>query len=268
MKYLLLSTLAIVLVLYVVGCGFLYFKQESLLFYPEKLPAGYRFNFPQAHTEFPITAADGTQLSGLLFKAQAARGLVFFLHGNAGSLAGWGSLAATYTRLGYDVFLLDYRGYGKSDGTITSQAQLLTDVEAAYVQVRAGYSEAEVVIAGYSLGTGPAAWLAARHHPKLLLLHAPYYSMADMAAHTVAVWPILPSWLLRYPLPTNEFVQQVKAPVILFHGDQDELIPYGSSTRLKALLKPADQLVTIQDMGHMGLTDEPEYQQAIQRILY
>jgi pimeloyl-ACP methyl ester carboxylesterase len=267
MKYLLLSALAIVLVLYVVGCAFLYFKQEALLFYPQKLPATYQFNFPQAHTEFPVTAADGTQLSGLLFKAPKAKGLVFFLHGNGGSLAGWGGVAVTYTRLGYDVFLLDYRGYGKSGGTISSQAQLLADVEAAYEQVKAGYAEATIVIAGYSLGTGPATWLAARHHPRLLLLHAPYYSMADVAAHTVAAWPILPNWLLRYPLPTNAFIRGVKAPIILFHGDHDELIPYNSSVRLKALGKPADQLITIQGAGHNGLIDSPQYQQTIQRIL-
>jgi pimeloyl-ACP methyl ester carboxylesterase len=268
MKYLLLSVLAIVLVLYVVGCAFLYFKQEALLFYPQKLPATYQFSFPQEHAELLITAADGTQLSGLLFKVSAAKGLVFFLHGNGGSLAGWGDVAATYTRLGYDVFLLDYRGYGKSGGTITSQAQLVGDVEAAYEQVKAGYSENTIVIAGYSLGTGPATWLASRHQPKLLLLHAPYYSMADMAAHTVAVWPILPNWLLRYPLPTNAFIRGVQAPIILFHGDHDELIPYNSSVRLKALGKPADQLITIQEAGHNGLIDSPQYQQAIQRILH
>jgi alpha-beta hydrolase superfamily lysophospholipase len=267
MKYLLLSVLAIVLVLYIIGCAFLYFKQEALLFYPQKLPATYQFNFPQEHTEFPITAADGTRLSGLLFKAPVAKGLVFFLHGNGGSLAGWGDVAATYTRLGYDVFLLDYRGYGKSGGTITSQAQLLADVEAAYEQVKAGYSEDAIVIAGYSLGTGPATWLASRHQPKLLLLHAPYYSLADMAARTVAVWPVLPNWLLRYPLPTNAFIKQVQAPIILFHGDHDELIPYNSSVQLKALAKSSSQLITIKGAEHNGLIDTPQYQEAIRRIL-
>jgi len=129
MKTFLISILVIALALYVVGCGFLYFKQEALLFYPEKLPTNYQFRFPGEYREYPITAPDGTQLSGLLFKTKAPKGLVFFLHGNGGSLAGWGDVAAIYTRLGYDVFLLDYRGYGKSQGRISSQAQLLGDVE-------------------------------------------------------------------------------------------------------------------------------------------
>lgn len=267
MKTFIISILLIALVLYVAGCGFLYFKQEALLFYPEKLPATYQFHFPGEYREYPITAPDGTRLNGLLFKTPAPKGLIFFLHGNGGSLAGWGAVAATYTRLGYDVFLLDYRGYGKSQGRINSQAQLLGDVETAYNQLKAEYAEQSIVIAGYSVGTGPAAWLASQHRPRLLLLHAPYYSLADMAAHTIKLWPVLPGWLLRYPLPTNEFVQRVATPVVLFHGDHDEVIPYNSSVRLKALLKPADQLITIRGAGHNGLLDSPQYQEAIERLL-
>lgn len=267
MKTILINCLAVTLVLYLVGCGLLYFKQEKLLFYPEKLPATYQFHFPGNYREYPVATADGTQLSGLLFMVKAPKGLVFFLHGNGGSLAGWGAAAATYTRLGYDVFLFDYRGYGKSAGAISSQAQLLADAEAAYKQLKTIYAEQIIVVAGYSVGTGPAAWLAARHHPRLLLLHAPYYSLADMAAHTVKVWPILPGWLLRYPMATNEFVQRVSAPIVLFHGDHDVTIPYNSSVRLKALLKPTDQLITIKDGGHNGLLNKPQYQQAIRQVL-
>jgi len=267
MKALLIILLSIAVLLYVAVCGFLYFKQESLLFYPEKLPADYQFSFPGQYREYPITAPDGTQLSGLLFTTPSPKGLVFFLHGNGGSLAGWGGVAATYTRLGYDVFLLDYRGYGKSQGSVSSQAQLFGDVEAAYNQLKSAYSENKIVIVGYSVGTGPAAWLAARHQPHQLLLHAPYYSMADMAAHTIRLWPVLPGWLLRYPLATNEYVPRVSAPVVLFHGDRDEVIPYQSSVRLRALLKPGDQLITIRGGGHNGLLEQPQYQQVIGRVL-
>ena len=267
MKTLLLIFLAGAVVLYLGGCCLLYFKQESLLFYPQKLLASYQFRFPGEYREYPITAADGTQLSGLLFKAKSAKGLVFFLHGNGGSLAGWGGVANTYTHLGYDVFLLDYRGYGKSQGSMNSQAQLLADVEAAYQQVKNSYPEQDIILAGYSLGTGPAAWLAARHQPRLLLLHAPYYSLGDMAARTIKIWPILPGWLLRYPMPTNEFVRQVRVPVVFVHGDQDEVIPYSSSGRLQALASGGGQLITIRGAGHNGLIDNAQYQQAIRRLL-
>jgi pimeloyl-ACP methyl ester carboxylesterase len=251
---------------YTLVCLLLYFKQEALLFQPRPLPATYRFQFAGRYTELPIMAADGTVLSGVLFQAESAKGLVFFLHGNGGSLAEWGRLAPVYQQLGYDVFMLDYRGYGKSAGTITSQPQLLADVEAAYQQVAAGYAARSVVIAGYSLGTGPATWLATRHQPKLLLLHAPYYSMADMAAHTVAIWPLLPSWLLRYPLSTNELITHVKAPIMLVHGTRDQLIPYASSVRLRAL-QPGASLLAVPGAGHNGLLATPTYGRAIQALL-
>ena len=255
------------LALYTAACTWLYFKQATLLFYPQKLPAAYPFAFPGRYIEWPVIAPDGTRLSGLVFKADSTKGLVFFLHGNAGSVADWGQLAATYTRLGYDVFMLDYRGYGKSSGTITGQAQLLSDVEAAYQHLLARYAEYTVVVAGYSLGTGPATWLAARHQPKMLLLHAPYYSMADMAAHTIPVWPVLPGFLLRYPLETNVFIKQVTVPVVLVHGDHDNLIPFNSSVRLKALIKSPSQLITIRGVGHNGLISTPHYQRFLRNIL-
>lgn len=267
MKRSLLLVTCLLLALYVVGCVWLYFKQERLLFYPQKLPASYQFRFPGRYAEWPVAAPDGTQLSGLLFKADSAKGLVFFLHGNGGSLADWGQLAATYTSLNYDVFMLDYRGYGKSAGNISSQSQWLHDVEAAYQQVLTRYAEHTVIIAGYSLGTGPATWLAARHQPKMLLLHAPYYSMADMAAHTIKVWPVLPDFLLRYPLETKVFVKQVTVPTTLVHGDHDNLIPYNSSVRLQALCKPRCQLITIRGGGHNGLLATPQYQQILRNIL-
>lgn len=269
MKKMLLVVFVMAAGLYVLLCGVLYFKQESMLFYPQKLPAAYQFDFPGHYAEYPVRAADGTALSGILFKADSARGLVFFLHGNGGSLAGWGERAPVYTRLGYDIFMLDYRGYGKSGGSISSQAELLGDVEAAYQQVAASYlaRKSRVVIVGYSLGTGPATWLAGRHHPDLLLLHAPYYSMTDMAEHTVPIWPVLPNWLLRYPLPTHEWIRQVAAPIVLFHGDQDAVVPYNSSVRLQALLKPTDQFVTISGGSHVDLLEQPQYEEVIAQLL-
>ena len=250
--------------LYVVLCAGLYFQQERLLFSPARLPADYRFRFPGPFEERWTTAADGTRLHGLLFRAPEAKGLVFYLHGNGGALDSWGHNAACYTALGYDVFLLDYRGYGKSGGRIRSQAQLLSDVQAAYEQLRPEYPESRTVVLGYSVGTGPATWLAAHEHPRLLILQAPYFSLRDMAARN---YPFVPGWLLRYPLPTNELIKKVQAPVVLFHGDRDGVIPYASSLRLKALLKPGDELVVLPGAGHNGMTDNPDYRRELARRL-
>lgn len=250
--------------LYVLLCAGLYFKQESLLFAPTRLPAGYQFHFPGPVEERWITASDGTRLHGLLFKAPASKGLIFYLHGNGGALDTWGVGAATYTALGYDVFMLDYRGYGKSGGRIGGQARMLEDVDNVYQQLLTTYPESRTVVLGYSLGTGPATWLAARHHPRRLILQAPYFSMRDMAAQN---FPWVPGFVLRYPMPTNELITKVSAPIVLFHGDHDAVIPVASSRRLKALLKPGDQLIVLAGAGHNSITDNPDYQRALAEVL-
>ena len=249
---------------YVLLCAVLYFKQEVLLFFPNRLPADYQFRFPGNVEERWTTAADGTRLHGLLFRAPEPKGLIFYLHGNGGAVDSWGEAAATYTALGYDVFLPDYRGYGKSGDRISSQGQLLADVDTLYRRLLSEYSESHTVILGYSLGTGPATWLAARHQPKLLILQAPYFSMRDMAAQ---LYPFVPGFVLRYPMLTNELIGLVRAPVVLFHGDHDEVIPVASSRRLNTLLKPGDRLIILAGASHNGLTDNPDYRRALAQLL-
>ncbi|OON66979.1 alpha/beta hydrolase [Hymenobacter sp. CRA2] len=257
--------LAIAAALYVLVCLLLYFQQERLLFFPDKLPADYRFRFPGRFEERWVRAADGTRLHGLLFQADEPRkGLIFYLHGNGGALDSWGDVAPIYTRLGFDVFLLDYRGYGKSEGRISSEAQLLGDADAAYRQLLPEYPEAKTVVLGYSLGTGLAAWVAARHHPGLLILQAPYYSMQDMAR---SHYPWVPGFLVRYPLRTYQVLPQVQAPVVLFHGEQDEVIYPGSSHKLRALLPATAELIMLPGAGHNGMTDNPQYQRALRQLL-
>lgn len=157
-----LIVVGVVVALYVLLWRVLYFKQEKLLFAPTHLPAGYHFYFPGQFEERWTTAAAGTRLHGLLFKTPSSKGLIFYLHGNGGSLDSWGVAAATYTALHYDVFLLDYRGYGKSGGISSNQPQMLADVDTVHQQLRLQYPESRTVILGCSLGTGPATWLATR----------------------------------------------------------------------------------------------------------
>lgn len=260
----LLIVVAVLAALYVVLCGLLYWKQERLLFFPTRLPPDYRFSFREDFEERWIMTSDGQRLHGLLFTVPNPKGLIFYLHGNGGALDSWGEAAATYTALGYDVFMLDYRGYGKSSGRISSEQQLFTDVETAYQALQARYDERQTVILGYSLGTGPATWLAARHRPRLLVLQAPYYSMQDLSGR---LYSFVPGFLLRYPLRTDEFIGRVKAPVVLFHSPQDEVIYYESSVKLKQVLGANGQLITLPNAGHNGITNHPLYRLKLAEIL-
>ena len=263
-KKLLLMTLKLLLLGYLLICGLLFFFQEKLIFFPEKLNKNYTFSFTQKFDEINLQSKDHKLLHGVLFTTDISKGLIFYLHGNAGSVNSWGEVAKTYTRLNYDVFILDYRGYGKSEGSIRSQEQLFEDIQIAYDEMKKRYSEDSIIVLGYSVGTGPAGKIASANHPKLLILQAPYYSLVDLMRRT---YPIIPTFLLKYKFKTHEYIKNCKTPILIFHGDQDEVISYNSSIKLKKLMKDADTFITLKGQGHNGITDNPEYISIIEKIL-
>jgi pimeloyl-ACP methyl ester carboxylesterase len=264
MKKMLINLFTIALVLYVTSCVILYFYQEKLLFFPEKLENDYQFQFHNTFEEINTEVTDGRLLNGLLFKADTTKGLIFYLHGNAGSLANWGEVTKTYTDLNYDVFILDYRGYGKSEGEIKSQDEMFQDNQVIYNALKKKYNEEQITILGYSIGTGFASKLASDNNPKQLILQAPYYSLTDLMKNT---YSILPTFILRYKLETNEYLKKCKMPITLFHGDNDEVIYYNSSVKLNEAFKTQTTLITLENQGHNGMTDNEQYKAEIKRIL-
>lgn len=261
---LLLRTLKITIAGYLLICIALYFFQEKLIFFQQKLDKDLQFGFTQPFEEINIKTKDQKVLNAVLFRADSSGGLIFYLHGNAGSIATWGAVAKTYTDQHYDVFIIDYRGYGKSDGTIHSQQQFFNDMQTAYDSMKQRYDENKIIVLGYSIGTGTAAWIASVNHPKLLILQAPYYSLTDMMRHS---YPLIPTFLLKYKFQTNRYLKDCKIPIVLFHGNNDEVIYYGSSLKLKELFKKGDTLITLNGQGHNGITENDEYKKAIKELL-
>ena len=191
------------LLLYAGVLALLWWKQERLMFYPVPLPADYPLaTAPDVHeVTVPV---DGARLSVLHLRLPQPRGVVFFLHGNAGNLAGWFSDLDFYRQANYDLVMPDYRGFGKSTGHIALPAQLRRDVRAAWDTVANRYAGRKVVLYGRSLGTALAAELAADlaaagRPPALTVLVSPYTSMRDLTAE---FYPWVPSFLVRYPLDT------------------------------------------------------------------
>lgn len=256
-------------VLYVAVLALLYFFQERLIFFPSKLEPNHEFSFDQPFEEIRLDA-NGTWISGLKFLAQsrdggqiysdangkrkAKNGAVIFFHGNAGNLQGWGKYAQHFTDLGYDFYLFDYRGYGKSGGEISSQEQLYADTDAMMQLVLREYDAGEVTALGYSVGSGLAARTAQKYGAKRLVLIAPYFSLEDLAREKM---PFVPKFLIKYKIPTFEFVGDFGGPVTIFHGEHDELIGVDNSRRLLKFLKPGDKIYEL-NAGHndiLGLSE-------------
>ena len=254
----------IFLVVYVAVLASLYFFQERLIFFPSKLEPNHEFSFDQPFEEIRLDA-NGTWISGLKFLAQskdgrqiycdardgngerkAKNGAAIFFHGNAGNLQGWGGYARFFTDLGYDFYLFDYRGYGKSGGEIGSQEQLYADADAMMQAVLREYDAGEVAAVGYSVGSGLAARAAQKYGAKRLILIAPYFSLEDLAREKM---PFVPKFLIKYKIPTFEFVGGFGGSVTIFHGEHDELIGVDNSRRLLKFLKPGDKIYEL-NAGH------------------
>jgi len=258
-----LTFITILAAMYGLLCALLYSQQERMVFFPEVLPPGYRFAFSQPFEEVSLPV-DGATLSALHFTVERPRGAILFFHGNGGSLRNWGDLAGHWTRHGYAVLMLDYRGYGKSSGAIRSERMLHDDALAAYAWLAERYPPESIVVAGRSLGTGIAARLATQRKPRLLILETPYTSLASIARRQV---PWAPGFLFKYPLRTDQWIGEVTSPVYLIHGTRDELIPFASSERLAALIGGEQRLFAIEGAGHNDFTLYPAYDQALKTIL-
>ncbi len=237
----------------------LWFQQEQLLFKPTVLAPETRLaNAPDVKEVF--IAVDGARLSALHLKREGAKGLVFFLHGNAGNLQTWFINTDFYRQANFDLFMLDYRGYGKSTGSIASEAQLRADVQAAYATVAPQYAGRKVVIYGRSLGSGLAAGLAGDKRtrpPELTVLVSPYSSLVALTAE---IYPWVPEFLIRYPLRTDRLVGGIASPLLLFHGADDTFIAPIHSVALKAIA-PNAELVQVPGAGHNDVQNFPAYRE-------
>lgn len=248
---------------YLLLCPAVYFFQESLIFFPQKLDPHYIFNFDEPFEELTFNVPEA-ELNGLLFHADSSKGLIFYLHGNAGSLGSWGNAASVYTNLGYDVLMLDYRGYGKSTGEIYSEEQLFEDNQAVYNTIKQRYSEENIHILGYSIGSGMAAKLAADNQPNQLILQAPYHNLKSLMQEK---YPFLPPFLLRYPLKSHEYLQQTSCPITIIHGEEDVVIPFEQGLRLSEASDQSIRFIPLRQQGHNGISDHAEYFNVVKSLL-
>lgn len=231
--------LALAALLWAAAVTALWWGQEKLLFRPAVLRPDFAFKLPPDAQETWVDVP-GARLNALHLKLPRPDGVVFYLHGNGGSLNSWFINPEFYRALNLDLFMVDYRGYGKSSGHVESEAQLLGDARAAWQHIAAGYEGKRRVFLGRSLGTGLATQLAAEFQPELTLLVSPYESMVQLTAEH---YPFVPAAVLRYPLRSDLAMPRIRGPVLLVHGGHDTLIPPAHSERLRALAPRASVLL-------------------------
>jgi len=241
-----------------------YIFQEKFIFKPEKLKKDFIFKYDVPFREYFFDIEPGVSINGLHFWREKPEGLILYFHGNTKSIKGWSRYAKDFYRYNYDVVLLDYRGFGKSTGKIYSENQMFGDAQRIYNSLKADYSEEKIVVLGYSIGTGLATYLASKNKPGKLVLLAPYFNLPYLMKSN---YRIIPTFLLKYRFMTNEHIVNVKAPIAIFHGKSDNVINYQSSEKLYKLCKPNDKLYLISGQIHVGMDDNHEFKQELEKFL-
>lgn len=259
------KAIIVVLGLYLlIGAG-LYFFQESFIFQPTKLPKDHVYKLKYEYEEYLHNPEEGVIINALHIKAQDPKGVIFYCHGNAGDLQRWGELVEYLIAYNYDVYIFDYRGFGKSDGHISEEA-FYKDAVFNYQYLKQFWDEKNIIVYGRSLGTAAATKVASLNNPSQLILETPFYSITDVASSRFPIYPI--KSLLKYHLPVNEDIQKVSCPVSIIHGTKDFTVPFSSAQKLfEASNKGKITFTIIEKGGHNNLLDFEEYHKRIAEIL-
>lgn len=255
----------IVLAVYIVISILLYYFQDYFLFKPERLPREFKFYYDnQVVEEYNLETRDGAVINGLHFRTKRPKGVVLYLKGNSKSIKGWGKFAVDFTRHNYDVIMVDYRGFGKSIGK-RSQKAIKHDLQYVYNKIRERVPEKFIILYGRSLGSGFATKLASMNHPKMLILDAPYYSLAKVTGRYMPFMPL--SIILKYPMPTYKWLKYVNCPIHIIHGTDDKLIPFKSSVKLSEIKPKQTRLYPIIGGGHKNMNTFESYHKALTEII-
>jgi alpha-beta hydrolase superfamily lysophospholipase len=250
----------------------LQYLQEKVVFLPIVLPDSHEFDFEGNFEECFLETPNQGQINALHFKIEYSKGVILYFHGNAGNLHRWGKIASFFTEFGYDVFVADYRGYGKSSGP-KNEAFLFSDAQFCYDLVKEKYGAENVVIYGRSLGGSFATKIASENKAKKVILEAAFFNLQDMASRWIpfaATEKISPK--MTYHFLSNEFIQNIKCPLYHFHGTKDFVVPIKSGKKLFGVFEKAQpqiekKFIEISGGSHDNLISFEEFSSEIKKIL-
>jgi pimeloyl-ACP methyl ester carboxylesterase len=234
--------------------------QERLIFYPEPLPSDYRFE-GRAEEKW-IETSEG-KVHSVLVRAPKPHGILLYFHGNAGNLSNWWEVADEIAgRTSWNVWIVDYPGYGKSPGRIRSEKQLQTIAQEWATLAKRENPELKLAYYGRSIGSGIAVRLATEVACDALILESPYFSLARLARE---IFPAIPGFVLRYEFRSDRQIASVPCPILVVHGEKDEVIPVRHGRDLAAAGNATFQAVP--RAGHNDLSLYPDYWKSVREFL-
>jgi fermentation-respiration switch protein FrsA (DUF1100 family) len=251
-------------------CLFLFLMQSKLLYYPDlpsrKLTAS-PVDIGLDYSPVTIKTSDGVTIHGWFVAAQREKGTLLFFHGNAGNISHRLDSIKIFHDLGLSTYIIDYRGYGQSQGVISEQGSYL-DAEAAwdYLTQTRKIPREQIIVFGRSLGAAIAAHIAANHLPGALILESAFTSVPDMAAR---LYPVLPVRLLsRFQYNTKKMLGSVSCPVLIIHSPDDEIIPFENGLQLYDSARQPRELLRIRGGHNEGfLVSSSKYSDGLSKFI-
>jgi hypothetical protein len=230
--------------------------EKSLIYLPPRYPLG--FEPPEEYglhlEEVWIRAVDGVRLNAFYFSKPSSRKVLLWFHGNAENIGYGLEQMKAFTELGVSILEVDYRGYGKSEGK-PDEAGLYRDAEAAYRYLLDArrFPPEEVIFFGQSLGGAVAVDLASRHPCGGLILQSTFTSARDMARRMFAI-PLF-AYVIKSRFDSLGKMARVRAPVLIVHGTNDEIVPFVMGQQLYALAPEPKSLLAVEGAGHNDLRE-------------
>jgi len=259
--------LIVIVGVYVLFAVYLFAFQPRQVYFPDRVlltdPSSVGLDFENVS----LKTEDGIKLSAWYIPSESARGVILFCHGNAGNISHRLESIQIFNRLGLDVLIFDYRGYGQSEGKPTEVGTYM-DSEAAwqYLVEERQVSPSSIIVFGRSLGGAVAAWLSHRHTPGALILEATFTSAIDMAAK---MYPYLPVRLLsRFNYNTADYLAEINCPVLIVHSPEDEIMPFSHGKQLFEIAKEPKEFLEITGTHNEGfLTSGELYENGLNAFL-
>jgi pimeloyl-ACP methyl ester carboxylesterase len=255
-------------------CIALYFQQQRLMFFPthqlEHTPSLYQLNYQDVWIPISKTEGQSDRIHGWWIPAEKPDApVMLYFHHNAINIGANVSQALQFHKLGYSIFLFDYRGFGQSEGAFPTEPQLYEDAQAAwnYLTQARKLSPNRIFIYGHSVGGAMAIDLAAKHpEAAALVVQSTFTSMRDMTKRFGVYWFLPIELVLRQRFESLEKMKSIKMPVLIMTGTEDVQIPVEMGERLYAAAPGFKQLIIIQGGGHDNHLSEP-YKQRVKHFI-
>ena len=254
-----------ILLFYVMINASLYLLQDKILFRPTVLEQDYQYKFNYDFEELFLKTDENVIINAIHFKTANPKGVILYFHGNQGDLQRWGTITEYFVNKNYDVFVMDYRTYGKSVGKLSEEG-LYEDADFIYNYLKEQYPESDITVYGRSLGTVFATYVASNHKPNQLILETPYYSMIDVAQSRFPLVPV--KQFMNYEFPIYSFINDVNCNITILHGTSDKVVPFLSGKKLfEVAPKTNTRFISIEGASHNNLIDYDAYHNEIDEIL-